>query len=445
MRPQRVQVFAIGRPRAGTPKADRRYRVKWRIDGRDRTRSFKTRAEADRLRAGLLAAVERGDRFDPSTGEPEGWTVAPLTWFEWSQQWLEVKWQQWAGNSRRSAVESLVAITPLMTRAGAAEPPEDLAGWLRMHGYLPGAPEWRQPHPWLRRWSVPLAEISPELLERVLTAVSTRRDGRPASAEVSRRRKNALGAGLRAAVRRGLLAENPMERIEWRTPERSISVDVATLPAFSDVCEIVDLVAARTTGSARYAALFASVGMAGLRPSEAIGLDVDDLELPSTGWGHARLRGATTSPGVRYSTSGEVRERKALKQRAEGTIREVPLPAELVRRLHGHLDRFPPVDGVVFANGSGKPATSTNYTPAWGRARRQLWPDGHPLAGTVVYDLRHSAATTMLRAHVPPAEVARRLGHSVDVLLRIYAGVFEDERDRSNALIDAELDRHRRR
>ena len=38
-----------------------------------------------------------------------------------------------------------------------------------------------------------------------------------------------------------------------------------------------------------------------------------------------------------------------------------------------------------------------------------------------------------------PSEVARRLGHSVDVLMRVYAGVFQDERDRSNVLIEAEM------
>jgi len=47
----------------------------------------------------------------------------------------------------------------------------------------------------------------------------------------------------------------------------------------------------------------------------------------------------------------------------------------------------------------------------------------------------------MLRAHVPLTEVARRLGHSVDVLLRVYAGVFNDERERSNGFIDAEFAR----
>ncbi len=45
----------------------------------------------------------------------------------------------------------------------------------------------------------------------------------------------------------------------------------------------------------------------------------------------------------------------------------------------------------------------------------------------------------MLRSGVMPSEVARRLGHSVDVLMRVYAGVFQDERDRSNVLIEAEM------
>jgi hypothetical protein len=45
----------------------------------------------------------------------------------------------------------------------------------------------------------------------------------------------------------------------------------------------------------------------------------------------------------------------------------------------------------------------------------------------------------MLRAGVTPAEVARRLGHSVDVLNRVYAGVIQGETEESNALIDKML------
>ena len=62
------------------------------------------------------------------------------------------------------------------------------------------------------------------------------------------------------------------------------------------------------------------------------------------------------------------------------------------------------------------------------------------MAATVTYDLRHTAATMMLRAGVSPAEVARRLGHSVEMLMRIYAGVFDDEIERANRAIDRELD-----
>ncbi len=47
----------------------------------------------------------------------------------------------------------------------------------------------------------------------------------------------------------------------------------------------------------------------------------------------------------------------------------------------------------------------------------------------------------MLHAGVPPAEVARRLGHSVDVLTRIYSGVMCGEEGRSNELIDTEPER----
>ncbi|MGH2456376.1 MAG: hypothetical protein ACRDHD_08980 [Candidatus Limnocylindria bacterium] len=90
----------------------------------------------------------------------------------------------------------------------------------------------------------------------------------------------------------------------------------------------------------------------------------------------------------------------------------------------------------MFSNGAGRAPTTTNYGPVWTRARHKLWPERHRLAKTTVYDLRHSAATMMLRANVPPAEVARRLGHSVDILMRVYAGVFDDERLRSNKLIE---------
>jgi len=41
------------------------------------------------------------------------------------------------------------------------------------------------------------------------------------------------------------------------------------------------------------------------------------------------------------------------------------------------------------------------------------------------YDLRHAAASLWLNAGPAPTEVVRRLGHSVGVLLRVYANCID--------------------
>lgn len=208
--------------------------------------------------------------------------------------------------------------------------------------------------------------------------------------------------------------------------------------------ELVARVAALERGGARYAAFFATIGLAGLRPSEAANLLVQDVELPDEGWGLARLRGATTSPGQRYTADGATREEKGLKHRATDAIREVPIPPQLVEVLREHLAHFEPLSGRVFSNAEGRPVTAHNYGKVWRRERDKLWPPSHPCSTATTYDLRHTAATVMLQAGVNPAEAARRLGHSVDVLMRVYAGVFTDERDRSNARIDRILGQEER-
>jgi hypothetical protein len=148
------------------------------------------------------------------------WTAKATTWFSWASDWLALKWPHWSGQSRRSGVESLVAITPWMARRGAPAPPPELAHWLRLEGFRAGQTATAAPElAWLERWSVPLDELGPAVLETALTGATTRRDGVAMSPEVVRRRRTALNAVLRAAVRRELLSRNPMERAEWRVPE----------------------------------------------------------------------------------------------------------------------------------------------------------------------------------------------------------------------------------
>lgn len=417
---------------------------RWRVDGRDCKRRLKTKAEADRFRSQLLAAVAEGVRFDYATGLPVSWRTDTTTWWSWSCEWLTLKWPRWAGSSRRSGVETLVAFTPHLLVPRAPAPPPGLAQWLREVGYNIGVERVVGPESaWLDRWSIPLATIEPMPLERALSAATTKADGRSNVASVVKRRRDLINAVLRAAVRRRLLDSNPMERVEWRIPRQSSQVDVSVLPTMADVDELVAAVSSLRSEGARYAAFFAIIAYAGLRPSEAAALRVSDIQLPATGWGMARLRAATPAPGRRYTDDGGTRQTKALKHRADNVVRSVPLAPPLVELLRLHIVRWP-TSTLVFTNGAGRSVTPENYGKVWNRIKPLVWPEEHVAAHAVPYDLRHTAATLMLSAGVPLVEVARRLGHSVDILLRVYAGVFDDSESRSNEAIEAELLRQRK-
>lgn len=54
-----------------------------------------------------------------------------------------------------------------------------------------------------------------------------------------------------------------------------------------------------------------------------------------------------------------------------------------------------------------------------------------------VYDLRHGCASLLLSIGVSPTEVARRLGHSVQMLFTVYAHWLSDEIDHANKIIEA--------
>src|SRR3546814_11101460 len=122
-----------------------------------------------------------------------------------------------------------------------------------------------------------------------------------------------------------MLATNPLDRVEWRAPLGSMAIDVATVPAPTDIQAIVDHVSSLSSAGARYSALFATVGIAGMRPSDAIGLRVPDLELPARGSGLASVRGSVPSPGSPYTPAGSLLESTVLQPPASYPSRFFPL------------------------------------------------------------------------------------------------------------------------
>ena len=110
----------------------------------------------------------------------------------------------------------------------------------------------------------------------------------------------------------------------------------------------------------------------------------------------------------------------------------MPCPPELTTLLHAHLaEHGTTPDGRLFRRARGGPLAESVYGPDWDRARAAaLSPEEYasPLARRP-YDLRHAAVSTWLNSGVLAPQVAQWAGHSVDVLLRVYAKCIAGQED----------------
>ncbi|SCG53084.1 integrase [Micromonospora humi] len=98
-------------------------------------------------------------------------------------------------------------------------------------------------------------------------------------------------------------------------------------------------------------------------------------------------------------------------------------------------------DGWLFRSDRGDVVASSTYSQVREEARRlSLPPDrvAPTLAGRP-YDLRHAGVSLWLNAGLPAPEVAQRAGHSVDVLLKVYAKRLDGGRSRMNERIEVAL------
>jgi integrase len=110
--------------------------------------------------------------------------------------------------------------------------------------------------------------------------------------------------------------------------------------------------------------------------------------------------------------------------RARRPVRKVPIPPELVELLRAHIQAFGTApDERLFRSESGNPIQPSTWWQVWQKVRAaSLTPEqqASPLMKRP-YDLRHSGVTWRLNSGVPAAEVAAWAGHSVEMLMRIYA------------------------
>ena len=185
-------------------------------------------------------------------------------------------------------------------------------------------------------------------------------------------------------------------------------------------------------------AFYGCIYYAATRPSEAVMLAEPDVSLPSRGWGRIDLAASAARAGRDWTDDGTARQARGLKHRAPREMRSVPIPPVLVAMLRAHLRTYgTAADGRLFRTSRGGLIQDSAYSAVWQAARAAaLTPAQHasPLARRP-YDLRHAAVSLWLNAGVPATEVARRAGHSVAVLLKVYAHCIDGQADNVNKRI----------
>ncbi|MBO0828757.1 MAG: tyrosine-type recombinase/integrase [Streptosporangiales bacterium] len=371
-----------------------------------------------------------------------------------AQSYVDAKWPTAAANSRRSIVEALATACASFTTGGSDAPSIRQLRRVLIGNLLPPggrgddlAGENREAVGWLLRRSRPVSDLTELAAARELLDGLTRNlDGSTAAATVVGRKRAVVHNMLVYAVERGVLASNPLPRVNWRRPKRVEQVDprvVVNPTQARELLTAVSYVGVRNQDrGAHLVGFFATIYYSAARPAEAVNVRAADCKLPTNGWGELILSESRPMAGKRWTDSGETHDRRGLKHRATGDTRPVPIPPVLVHILRAHIDRFGLADdGRLFRSPRGGVVGSATYSRVWKQARELALIPAQvvsPLAATP-YSLRHAAVSTWLNAGVPVAEVAVRAGHSVEVLTKVYAKCLYGQRELVNDRIAAVL------
>ena len=423
---QSVTVFGL-QHRARGERNRRPWIVRWAVEGRQRSRAFATRAEADRYRGALLSAQRVGETFDFETGEPLVWApaAAEVSVHDWARRWIAEQWDEWQPRTRTSAIEALTRFVPLATRSTAGPPPPAI------RAYLTGTLDPRSVRGvddpcehWLASAGLTLAELDRSTLAAVDRQLGLGLAGQVLGASTAGRFRKVARACIRRAADLEVLASDP-----WPPPARGRSqrklvrdrrsIDVRSLPDPNTMAAALDAMVSHQPGSNLYRVMTAVAYYGGLRPSEVVMLRARSLHLPAAGWGRIEV----TEADISHDEPGEPKTGE----------RSVPIPGTLVALLRTwvYSHDFAPGD-LIFRTRNDKRPTGSNWSRCWHLGLSRI---GHPPLR--VYDCRHAAATTWLQAGVPLGEVARRLGHSVETLVSTYVGALTGDEQLANDRIDA--------
>lgn len=414
------------------------YTVRWVVAGKRWREPFGTMALAEGFRSELIQATGKGEAFVIATGLPVSHRSksAAMSWYTFAVEYVDARWPQLGGNSRKNTAKTLTAATLALLRTQPTQfDPVAVRTALREWAFNTNR---RQEAPrdvvtilrWVERNSLAVSVWEdPEKVDDVLQAIDTRLDGKQAAAWSRKRHRRILNVVMKYAIRRRILRTNPLPKGKEATATKTTNaVDKRCLMNPDQAAALLDWIRRRPRGGKRLHAFFATLYYCGPRPEEAIAMRVWDVSLPNAEaddqWCELMIHTATPEVGKQWTDTGEIHEQRDLKGRAEGETRTVPGYPALTRILRQHIEdeELKPGD-LLFQGENGGILAGSVIRRAWRSARRAVLASHvfESPTGKRVYDNRHTRLTKWLNDGIPPAQVAEWAGNSVPVLLATYA------------------------
>ena len=399
------------------------YVARWVVNGETRGRSFANKTQANSFRAALIRAIDTQERWSNLTGLPASMETTGVSVASLVKGFVDSKKHLWEARTRESAIEPLAEMLVCLVSKNASavlrETKKEIAEWLREDDVS---------QPAYLKYSLNIMECTPAVCADAFSDLCfclekdgvTRSSKFKAPTTVTRYRR-ACAQFFLYVVDRELITKNP-----WPAGKRGKStrkergkgdLRVDLLPTNQEAAAAINAVKSHQPGSHAYMIVCALVYYAGLRPGEARALRIEKCGSLTPGeWGVATIDEAAkdASPKYYFNKSERLGDPKT-------DTRVVSLHPVLVDFILAHIgDRS---TGIIAAAKNGSPVDQRRLDRAWARARGvNTWR---------LYDLRHAHASVQLRAGIPPVEVARSMGHSVEVLHAVYNRAFPADTERA--------------
>jgi integrase len=424
------------------------YRVRWEVDGTVFRERLRLEAQAESFRSGLLASQRKGEAFDTDSGLPVSHsrkTEATMSWYDLTVEYVDTKWPDAAATARQTLAEALIRLIPVFIPKDKSSPdPTAVRSALRQWAYNSNfrndgnvPREVQQVLDWCSRNTLPVRVVVEQSVVRELQRAVTRQlNGKQFAPTVARKTRSVLSNVLDYAVGKGLIEVNPLVGLKWTSmPKGKRKVDKRAVPNPIQARTLLEAVGEVQRSGPRLKAFFATMYYSALRPEEAAALNKRHIVMPEPMWnadreeyvfefGEFHLDSAEPHAGARWTDTGRPRDSRQLKSRAVNETRVVPCPPELTKLLWAHIKEYGyGSDGRLFCGDRGGEVPLITYTRVWRAARRIALTEevqSSPLAARP-YDLRHAAVSTWLSGGIDPAVVAEWAGHSLAVLMEIYA------------------------